>query len=73
MPWGAARYLRNPFTICASASASVSPRVMSLTSCSPAILPMAASWISSASRSAAVISGTALMTALSIMMPSHSE
>lgn len=36
-------YFRNPFTICSSASCSVSPKVISLISCSPAILPMAAS------------------------------
>ena len=36
-------YFRNPFTICASASSSVSPRVISFTICSPAIFPIAAS------------------------------
>ena len=36
-------YFKNPLMICSSASFSVSPRVMSLISCSPAILPMAAS------------------------------
>ena len=36
-------YFKKPFTMCSSASASVRPKVMSLMSCSPAILPMAAS------------------------------
>ena len=36
-------YFKNPLTICSSASASVNPKVISLMSCSPAILPMAAS------------------------------
>ena len=36
-------YFKNPLIICASASASVSPSVISLINCSPAILPMAAS------------------------------
>lgn len=36
-------YFKNPLTMCSSASASVSPKVISLMSCSPAILPMAAS------------------------------
>ena len=36
-------HFKNPFTMCSSASASVSPKVISLMSCSPAILPMAAS------------------------------
>ena len=36
-------YFKNPLIICSSASASVSPRVISLTSCSPAIFPIAAS------------------------------
>ena len=57
------RYFRKPLTICASASASVSPSVISFVICSPAIFPMAASWISSASRSFAVISGIALIFA----------
>ena len=56
-------YFRKPLTICASASASVRPSVISLVICSPAIFPMAASWISSASRSFAVISGIALIFA----------
>ena len=43
-------YFKNPFTICASASSSVSPSVISLIICSPAILPMAASWIKAASK-----------------------
>ena len=44
---------RNPSMILASACSSVRPRVRSLTICSPAILPMAASWISAASISPA--------------------
>ena len=36
-------YLRKPEIICSSASFSVRPSVISLISCSPAILPMAAS------------------------------
>ena len=36
-------YFKKPLTMCSSASASVSPKVISLMSCSPAILPMAAS------------------------------
>ena len=36
-------YLKNPLTISSSASFSVRPRVISLISCSPAILPIAAS------------------------------
>ena len=42
-------YFKNPLTICSSASFSESPSVISFTSCSPAILPIAASWISDAS------------------------
>ena len=42
-------YFKNPATIFSSASSSVRPSVISLMSCSPAILPMAASWISAAS------------------------
>ena len=42
-------HLRNPLTISSSASFSVSPSVISLTSCSPAIFPIAASCISEAS------------------------
>ena len=42
-------YFRKPLMICSSASASVRPRVISLMICSPAILPMAASWISAES------------------------
>ncbi len=44
-------------TICSSASFSVRPRVISLMSCSPAILPMAASWIRLASTQLAVTAG----------------
>ncbi len=65
-------YFRNPLMICSSASFSVRPRVMSLMSCSPAILPMAASWISDASVWLAAISGTAMTLAVSMMMASHS-
>ena len=36
-------YLKNPLTISSSASFSVSPKVISFTNCSPAILPIAAS------------------------------
>ena len=36
-------HFKNPLIICSSASCSVSPRVISLIICSPAILPMAAS------------------------------
>ena len=36
-------YFKKPFTMCSSASFSVNPKVISLMSCSPAILPMAAS------------------------------
>ena len=52
-------YFRKPATICSSASASVRPRVMSFVICSPAILPMAASWTRLASTLFAVISGMA--------------
>ena len=43
------RQRRNPLMICSSASCSVSPSVISFVSCSPAIFPIAASWISDAS------------------------
>ena len=43
-------YFKNPFTICSSASCSVSPSVISFINCSPAILPIAASWIRLASK-----------------------
>ena len=36
-------YFKKPLIICSSASCVVSPKVISFTSCSPAILPMAAS------------------------------
>ncbi len=36
-------YFKKPLMICSSASFSESPRVISLISCSPAILPIAAS------------------------------
>ena len=42
-------YFKKPFTICSSASFSFKPKVISLISCSPAILPIAASWIRLAS------------------------
>ena len=58
--------------ICSSASFSVSPSVMSLISCSPAILPIAASWIRFASILLAVSCGLADTTPFSIMIPSHS-
>ena len=48
-PFWACSYLRKPLMICSSASASVRPRVISLMICSPAILPIAASWISAES------------------------
>ena len=41
--WQTVNYLRNPLTISSSASFSVSPSVISLISCSPAIFPIAAS------------------------------
>ena len=55
-------YFKNPLTICSSASFSVRPRVISLMSCSPAILPMAASWTRLASTQLAVTSGMAATT-----------
>ena len=42
-------YFKNPLTISSSASFSVRPNVISLISCSPAIFPIAASWINVAS------------------------
>lgn len=51
-------HLRNPCNTVSSASFSVRPSVMSLVSCSDAILPMAASCMSCASELNAVISGT---------------
>ena len=42
-------------------------------SCSPAILPMAASWTRLASTQLAVTSGMAATTPWSMMMASHSE
>lgn len=65
-------YFRKPLIICSSACCSVSPRVISFTICSPAILPIAASWINAASVQFAAISGTAWTLASSIMMASHS-
>ena len=53
-------YFRKPDTIWASASSSVRPKVISFIICSPAILPMAASWIRLASKWLAVSSGTAV-------------
>ena len=46
-------HFKNPLMICSSASCSVRPRVISLVSCSPAILPMAASCTRAASTSLA--------------------
>ena len=42
-------YRKKPLTISSSASFSVNPSVISLMSCSPAIFPIAASWIKDAS------------------------
>ena len=58
--------------ICSSASCSVRPSVISVVSCSPALLPMAASCTSAASTSLASRPGTASMRPLSMMMESHS-
>ena len=58
--------------ICSSASASVRPSVISLINWSPAILPIAASWIRLASMLLAESSGVASTWAFSIMMASHS-
>ena len=52
-------YFKKPLTICSSASSSVKPKVISFINCSPAILPIAASWIRLASKWLAEISGTA--------------
>ena len=49
--------LRKPSTIFSSASCSVRPRVRSFIICSPAIFPMAASWIRAASPWLATSSG----------------
>ena len=54
-----------------SASSSVRPRVSSFKSWSPAILPMAASWMSWASVELAVMAGMERMLAWSMMMESH--
>ena len=56
-----------------SASCSVRPSVISLVSCSPAILPMAASWMRAASTLAAVSSGIALTDPSSMMIASQAE
>ena len=46
---GGGRHARKPLMISSSACCSVSPSVISLISCSPAIFPIAASWSSDAS------------------------
>ena len=56
-----------------SACCLVRPRVMSLVSCKFAILPMAASWISSASLVLASSAGMAWTSASSIRMASQAE
>ena len=56
-----------------SASVRVRPRVMSLVSWLEAILPMAASWINSASLVLAFRAGMAWTLASSIMMASQAE
>lgn len=56
-------YFKNPLMIWASASISLRPRVISFSICSPAIFPMAASWIRAASGTWAVISGMAWILA----------
>ena len=57
----------------ASASSSVRPRVLSFMICSPAILPMAASWIRAASLLLAESLGEASTLPFSERMASHSE
>ena len=64
---------KKPSTIFFSASSSVSPRVRSFTICSPAILPIAASWIREASISPANSSGAAFTLPSPMRMASHSE
>ena len=66
-------YFRKPAIIFSSACSSVRPSVRSFISCSPAILPMAASWMSEASRWAASSAGVATTVALSARIASHSE
>ncbi len=65
-------YFKKPFTICSSASFSFKPKVISLISCSPAILPIAASWIRLASTQLAESWGLASTRASSIIIESHS-
>lgn len=55
---------RKPLRIVSSASSSVRPRVWSFKSWSPAILPMAASWMSCASVEFAVMAGMDSIVAL---------
>ena len=64
-------YRRNPSRIFSSACSAVRPRVMSLVICSPAILPMAASWMRVASTWLQVISGMERTLLCSMMMASQ--
>ena len=62
---------RKPLRMVSSASSGERPSVSSFSSWSPAILPMAASWISWASGQLAVMAGMDSMWACPMMMESH--
>ncbi len=66
-------YLRKPAIMRSSACCSVRPSVRSFKSCSPAIFPIAASWISWASGWFASSAGRATTEPSSDRMASHSE
>lgn len=65
--------IKKPSMILASASCSVKPSVWSFKSCSPAIFPMAASWISCASPLRALSEGEASTIPLPAMIASQAE